>query len=423
MGIEAVLNGHALYICYFGLREPLVQTQVLPYLRELRDGGMKISILTFETNPPETWTNSDIETEKNKLGDEGIDWHFLTYHKTPTVPATVYDVFRGAMFTRKFIRNNKIDIIHARVHVPALMGALAKKFSGKKTKLLFDIRGFFPEEYTDAGRWKENGLIYRAVKRVEKWLLKESDGFVVLTEKAREILFPESKTTGVDKAGRPVEVIPCCVDLERFRQVDQGFQKEFRETHNLDDRLVIAYVGAFGGWYLTRETVDFLAVAKQKRPDTFALILTQSPKDEVIDLLTEAGFSGEDYWIDKVAPSEIPNYLSVADFGLSFIKACYSKKSSSPTKNAEYFASGLPILANSGVGDTAEFTLEDGVGVIIDEFNEETYFEAFAEMLALIDSKALISERCRKSALARFDLKLVGGANYRRIYEKLLEQK
>ena len=26
----------ALYICYFGLREPLVQTQVLPYLREER---------------------------------------------------------------------------------------------------------------------------------------------------------------------------------------------------------------------------------------------------------------------------------------------------------------------------------------------------------------------------------------------------
>jgi hypothetical protein len=26
-----------LYICYFGVREPLVQTQVLPYLREIGD--------------------------------------------------------------------------------------------------------------------------------------------------------------------------------------------------------------------------------------------------------------------------------------------------------------------------------------------------------------------------------------------------
>ena len=30
-----------LYICYFGLREPLVQTQVLPYLRELLREGEK----------------------------------------------------------------------------------------------------------------------------------------------------------------------------------------------------------------------------------------------------------------------------------------------------------------------------------------------------------------------------------------------
>ncbi|MEZ5347164.1 MAG: glycosyltransferase, partial [Pyrinomonadaceae bacterium] len=289
--------------------------------------------------------------------------------------------------------------------------------------LLFDIRGFFPEEYTDAGRWKENGLIYRAVKRVEKWLLKESDGFVILTEKAREILFPESKETGEDTHGRPVEVIPCCVDLERFSNVDQEFRDNFRKTYGLNERLVVAYVGAFGGWYLTRETVDFLAAAKRKRPDTFALILTQSPREEVTGLLTEAGFSDKDYWIGKVRPEEIPNYLSTADFGLSFIKACYSKKSSSPTKNAEYFAMGLPILANSGVGDTAEFTKEDGVGIIIEEFDERTYADALSQMIALLESKDTISDACRKSALKRFDLKQVGGVNYRRIYKKLLEIK
>ncbi|MCB1024845.1 MAG: glycosyltransferase, partial [Acidobacteria bacterium] len=268
------LKGHVLYICYFGLREPLVQTQVLPYLRELRDGGMKISILTFETDPKNTWSDEDVKNEKQTLADEGIDWHFLTYHKSPTVPATIYDVLLGAYFSWKFMRREEIDIIHARVHVPALMGALAKKFSSSKTKLLFDIRGFFPEEYTDAGRWKENGMIYRSVKRVEKWLLKESDGFVVLTENARQILFPESKETGADRLGRPVEVIPCCVDLARFQRADKRFTSRFSEENGLYGRLVIAYVGAFGGWYLTQETIDFLKAAKHKRSEVFALILT-----------------------------------------------------------------------------------------------------------------------------------------------------
>ena len=34
-----------LYICYFGLREPLVQTQVLPYLRELVRDGVGVYLL------------------------------------------------------------------------------------------------------------------------------------------------------------------------------------------------------------------------------------------------------------------------------------------------------------------------------------------------------------------------------------------
>ena len=56
-----------LYLCYFGLREPLVQTQVLPYLREIKKGGTAVSILTFETNPKENWTAQQIQTEKKKL--------------------------------------------------------------------------------------------------------------------------------------------------------------------------------------------------------------------------------------------------------------------------------------------------------------------------------------------------------------------
>ncbi|MCV4754379.1 hypothetical protein OFC37_33460, partial [Escherichia coli] len=70
--------------------------------------------------------------------------------------------------------------------------------------MLFDIRGFMPEEYTDAGIWPEGGLLYRTAKTIEKWLMKESDAFVVLTEKARDILFPESRETGRDRLGRPV---------------------------------------------------------------------------------------------------------------------------------------------------------------------------------------------------------------------------
>ena len=414
-------NYKTLYLCYFGLREPLVQTQVLPYLREIKKGGVAVSILTFETNPKQSWTAEQIKTEKQKLADEGIEWDFLTYHKQPTVPATAFDVLNGAWFVWRKARREKIDVIHARVHTPAMMGALAKKFIfGKKPKLLFDIRGFFPEEYTDAGVWKENGWLYKSVKRIEKWLLKKSDGFVVLTERAREILFPESAATGFDKLRRPVEVIPCCVDLKRFDAANNGARNKMRTRLNVEDRFVAVYVGSFGGWYLTQETADFYGELKRKKSDAFALVLTQSKPEMIEPLLRERGYSDGDFFIQRIAPAEIPLYLSAADAAVSFIKLCYSKQASSPTKNAEYLACGLPLVVNSGVGDTTEFTEADETGVVIENFNTENYRQALAKLDNLLEDKDVLADKCRESARKRFDLFNVGGERYRRIYQRLL---
>jgi len=415
-------NIHTLYLCYFGLREPLVQTQVLPYLRQIRDGGVKVSLLTFEPNPKEKWTQQQIEEERSKLADEEIDWHFLTYHKRPSVPATLYDVLCGVYFTWKFIRREKVDVLHARVQLPTLIGALARKFSRTKPKLIFDIRGFFPEEYTDAGIWKADGWLYRMVKRNEKWLLKEADGFVVLTEKARQILFPESAETGFDKSGRPVEVIPCCVDLSRFAAANKTSRAEIRKKYKLENRQVITYTGSLGGWYMADEMADLLKAAREKDDSTFALILTQSSPDIMAKRLKERGFGDEDFLVTEIPHGEIPKYLSAADIALSFIKPCFSKLSSSPTKIAEYLASGVPIITNRGVGDVAEQIEVDKTGIVVNDFSHSSYLKALRD-IENVRKSADLAENCRRSVQARFDLEKTGGAKYRLLYEKLLGKK
>ena len=411
-----------LYLCYFGLREPLVQTQVLPYLREINKmGNIKVSLLTFEPNFKNSWTQEQIEEETKKLAAENIDWYCLPYHKRPSVPATVYDVLNGARFALKLMRREKIDVLHARVHTPAMMGAIAKKLSGGRVKVLFDIRGFFPEEYTDAGVWKENGRLYKTVKRAEKWLLGESDGFVVLTEKARGILFPESKETGFDKFGRPVEVIPCCVDFDRFESVTGALRLEMRRKLNVENRCVIAYVGSFGGWYMTEEMADFFGAAKARDDSTFALILTQSNPEIIARLLKERGFSENDFFIKKVSPEEIPAYLSAADLAISFIKACYSKQASSPTKIAEYLACGLPVISNAGIGDLDALIEEEKVGAVLREFSETDYLAALNTIDDLKRNENL-GKHCRDISLKYFDLENVGGKSYQNIYRHLLER-
>jgi glycosyltransferase involved in cell wall biosynthesis len=406
-----------LYVCYFGLREPLVQTQVLPYLRQLKSGNVRVSLLTFEPRLHQTWTPDEISSQRASLNAEGITWHYLEYHKWPSLPATIYDMALGAWTILRIMRRETVDILHARNHVPAVMCALAKKLKGGR--LVFDIRGFMPEEYTDAGVWPANGFLYRSLKRVERHLFKVSDAFVLLTEKARNIVFPACGDT--DQLGRPIEVIPCCVDFERFERARLAPVESLRTQLNLTNRCVIVYLGSFGGWYMTDEMTEFLALAHKRDPATFSMILTQSPREMVIDTMSRLGVEAEDFLVAEVAPSDVPRFLKAADIAISFIKPCYSKQSSSPTKIAEYLASGLPVICNTGVGDLDKLLAESHVGALVSEFNPQAYLQALEE-IEVMRSDETLAARLRRVARQQFDLNEVGGKRYRRLYERLMKR-
>ena len=234
-------------------------------------------------------------------------------------------------------------------------------------RLLFDVRGFNPEEYVDAGVWAPDGAKFRIAKRVERDLFAAADGFVVLTEKARDILFPGC--TGADPLGRPVEVIPCCVDLGRFGPPEADERRGIRRELGVEGRRVIVYVGSFGGFYLTEEMAKFLADAYHRDPSTFALMLSQSEPSKITGALERLGVPASAYLVRPVPPPDVPRHLKAADLAVSFIKPTFSKQASSPTKIAEYLACGLPVVCNAGVGDLDSLIEEDRVGVIIRELN------------------------------------------------------
>jgi glycosyltransferase involved in cell wall biosynthesis len=297
------------------------------------------------------------------------------------------------------------------------MAAIARKLSPCKPKIIYDMRGFFAEEYTDAGIWPENGFIYRTAKRFDRWGIEQADGFVVLTEKARRLLFPESIATGRDERGRPVEVIPCCIDPARFAIADETSRTAIRQQLGIGERPVIAYVGSFGGWYLTEEMLAFFTAARGLDSKTFVMVLTQRDADAVRERLIYEGFGPADVFVGSIPPANVPEYLSAADMAISFIKPCYSKQASSPTKIAEYLACGLPIISNTGIGDLDQQLTEDDVGVLIDRFDPETYANAIERIRAFGDT----ADRCRAAAKRRFDLVSVGGERYRRLYKNLLQ--
>jgi glycosyltransferase involved in cell wall biosynthesis len=283
---------------------------------------------------------------KEELSAHNIDWHYLRYHKRPSLPATVYDVLAGARYARRLVRQNRIEMVHARSHIPAVIALLLKKkFS---LKMIFDIRGLMAEEYVDAGHWRAGTFNYHLTKRMERRCLASADGVVTLTEAIWPIIKEWEGLSGRDVAHR---VIPCCADLERFR-FDEVARRELRAKLDLEGQFVLVYSGSIGGWYLTEEMADFFRLMLRERPRSVFLWLTQSGHDVVRGIMQSRGIEPERFRLISAAPAEVPAYLAASDAGIAFIKPCFSKLASSPTPSSRKRASARssPILRMRGTG-------------------------------------------------------------------------
>jgi len=394
---------HTLYLCYFGLREPLVQTQVLPYLRELVAGGIQVSLLTFEPELSERWNEEQISTMRGCLQEEGISWRLLPYHKRPSLPATLWDIVAGARMAARLIRNESATVLHARGQMPLAMALLAQRLA-RSGQVIFDVRGLMADEYADAGVWRPGSAVFRAVKWLERLGIEKADQIVVLTDRMRNWLI-ERGWASAEK----IEVIPCCTDMSRFAAPVES---------DAAQRIEAVYAGSVTGLYLLEEIGHFFLAFQALRPKAFLRILTTSPPEAAAERLRRIGLRDEDFWIGAAKPAEVGGYLRRAAVGLSFRKATFSQIAASPTKIPEYLAAGLPVVANAGIGDSDELLRGERVGIVIEDFTKEAYQQAAMQLEALLTEPGLI-ERCCLVAGRYFDLATVGGVRYRRVYARL----
>jgi glycosyltransferase involved in cell wall biosynthesis len=414
MGLEALQGRQVLFISYNGMLDPLGQTQVLPYLRELAKKGVQFTLLSFEK--PHAFEPAGVaksEALRDELQTQGIDWHWLRYHQRPSLPATMYDVLAGYREARSLVKRKQIEMVHARGHIPATIAVWLKVWLD--TKLIFDLRGLMAEEYVDAEHWRKGNLPYRITKSMEVKILAAADAIVTLTERVWPII---SEWEGLRGRTPHHEVIPCCVDLARFRFSEQERARRRKEL-GLDDQFTIVYSGSLDGWYLTDTMADFFASVVRRNPKAHMLWLTTGSHDRVRELMRGRNISKENFSVLSVAAADVPSYLAAADAGLSFIKRCVSKVASSPTKNGEYLACGLPVIINEGIGDSDALVDQWQAGVLIEEFNE-TEFEAAAREIEAMVVAPEARVKARRVAEQLFHLETVGGARYAALYERVL---
>jgi glycosyltransferase involved in cell wall biosynthesis len=400
----------ALYISYDGILEPLGKSQVVPYLKQLSKAGIKFILLSFEKRT-RLARDDDTCRVKRELDSAAIQWRRLRYHKKPAVISTLFDVLCGCLYSIWLVKKYKIKVIHARSYTPSLIAVILNKIF--KTKFIFDMRGFWANERVEAGIWKNNGWLYKASKHFEKTFLLKADLTVALTRAAKEEIkkYPYLKNMNTD-----IRCIPTCVNLDIFKY-KQCKKPEISES--MAGKLVMIYSGSISTWFMPYQMIDFFNAAIKKIPQAHLLVLTK--ENELFESILKGGSLKNCFFsVANVDYELVPEYLSLGRVGLAFYKPGYSRKACCPTKLGEYLACGLPVVINSGVGDTEEILKAEGVGAIIEEFTDKEYERVSSQLRELLSDDSL-KNRCRKVAGKYFSLDY-GIQKYQEIYNRILKE-
>lgn len=402
-----------LFITYNGLLDPLGSSQILPYITLIAKQPQHVHVLSFEKFAPESDEALELRAHLNA---QDIGWTALAFSRRFGKLGKAWDLLKMYVTATRLASKQGFDVVHCRSLHAAQVGLAVRSIFGGK--VIFDMRGLWVDERVDGGIWKLDrrldSLIFGAYKRIERWVMRRSDRIVVLTNRVIEEverIVPGSRSK--------ITVIPCCADYSHFGVSSPADRVKYRKELGLGPgALVVSYLGSLGTWYRFSDMIALFQEVMRRHDEAYFLVITKDWTREREYELVDAGFTGNlrsRIVVRSATRQEVPAMLGASDIMLSFIDASYSKLASSPTKLAEAFASGVPVISNPGVGDVASITREFDAGALI-ELGDSASMAAIADGIQDIVGKG--GEGLRSRTIGSFDLSRAA-AGYRSLYESL----
>jgi len=390
-----VTTPRILYIASSGIRDPLIVSQVIRYLKGLRKCIGACHLLTLERS---SFAGGEEQQIREQLAERDICWSPLPSFSGKRSINLWREIYAGYRQAIALVRQHDLNIIHARSFIPGNIALRVARKTG--AKFVYDMRGFWAEEKFAKGtiRWR---WMQRQAQRMEDRIFHSADALVSLTDAGKQHL----QSRGIQT---PIEVIPCCTDTDLFAW-DGRPRTELKRMIS---------VGSLGPGYLPSAVFGVYAAAQKLVPDVKLQLLTRTERSKVDAFARAAGCDPDGIQVTACSPEEVPGFLAQADVGLCMIQPSFAKTASSPTKLAEYFSCGLPAIGNcKDIGDMSEILLENRTGADVAPLSDKGYSTAVANMLTLLQDESL-SSRCCELAKKRFSLEY-GVAAYARVYEQL----
>ena len=396
MGRESVV-----YITYDGVLTSLGQSQVLTYLERLSD-DYDIQLVSFEKRE-DTADLTRLARMRERLRDARIRWTRLRYHKTPTAPATAYDIARGTAAALQLTVRHRARILHTRSYVPAVMALPVQQMT--RAKLLFDMRGFWADERVEGGIWPNDSVLYKAAKATERRLLRSSNHIITLTHASAETI---KRFDYLEGRVPPITVIPTCADLDRFTL------RQAPPSHPF----VFGYVGSVGTWYRFEEVLRIFEAILRRRSDARMLVINKRQHDDIRAAVAKVGIDQSLVELLEADHGSVHEHVMRMHAGAAIYKPGYARIATAPTKLAEYLGCGVACVSNTGVGDVEAILKDNEVGTVLRDFSDDSVDSAAQHLVSLVEDPST-RNRCAATAHRLFSVG-DGVEKYTRTYERLL---
>lgn len=404
-------NKNILFISVDGIQNYL-KSLFLPTLSRAQDENIKIRVLEF--CPNDYVLRQDIITASEEYK---VPVHFGTYFNQPPVVGSFFFISYGAIRTMYVVKKTKTDVLMPRSLLAGAMALLVKMFF-RKLEIIYESDGLMSDERVDFGSWQRTGLLYRFFQGIEKKLVRDSIKVITRTEKAKAILSKRSPNIDSNK----IIVIPNGKNSEVFKPVSEEKRKMIRDIYDIkENELLLIYVGSIGPQYRPDIMLKIFSELIRKKMKVKFLILTPN-KEAINKAITKASIKSNGIIIDQIDPDKIAEYIGTADIGLTLRISAYSQQAVCPLKTIEYLMCGIPVIANSGIGDLDNLFSQNEVGYIIDDLDNLNldaifqYIENINKMPSEVSKKSKLCSR--NVGLEYFDLNQVAN-----LYRSILVDK
>lgn len=342
-----------LHVSIWAATDPLIRNSVLPKLQILRS---EFSIADQHLCLFNRW-----HPYQGQLDDlmDGLQIHVL---ESSPFPLPWFDLTFRIIQWRKKLKKLLVNLRPDRVIMHGTPTGVLAFQACVQLGIPFQVESCEPhaQYMADSGAWKKWGLKYWYASYQEQRLYAHAAFLLPVSS------YYTAQLTRLGISPDKIVTLPCCIPTSFF-QFNTANRKISREMFSVpQDAVLGVYLGKFNGVYFPVTVLKTLTSAFAFFPNYYHLFLTAEPRDLLENTLKGFGIPLERVIIYQAPAQEVPVHLAAADFAWSFIKPSASSPFCSPVKNAEYLASGLPVIVPGGIGQDSDVITDERAGVVDD---------------------------------------------------------